>query len=346
MIEQSLQNNPNLQSALATLRSAKESVYAQEGKFFPLVQANFNPTYQRTSAVLAPVPASGASIFQLDTAQLTVAYTFDIWGLNRRTVESLEALADVQRFQVEAAYLSLTANLVVAAITEASLRGQIDATVQIIAINTKMRDTLQRQLDAGLRQSQRSGGTGGGAGAGQGDAAAVAQGAGARARPHRGAGRRLCEPWPGSDIQACGPAPARRSAGQPAVAADRAAPGRARGRGAIALGERANRRRHRQHSAVVHDQRRRRIHEYGAGASARAAESVLATGRQRHADGVRRRHAVSPASRRQGYLSGGGLDLPRHGDRRRAERRRHVARAAKRRRCVEGGVGLSNAPPR
>jgi NodT family efflux transporter outer membrane factor (OMF) lipoprotein len=64
-------------------------------------------------------------------------------------VESLEALADSQRFQVEAAYLSLTANLVVAAITEASLRGQIDATAQIIAINTKMRDTLQRQLDAG-----------------------------------------------------------------------------------------------------------------------------------------------------------------------------------------------------
>jgi len=149
LIERALENNPNLQSALATLRSAKENVYAQEGKFFPLIQANFNPTQQRTSAALAPVPSSGAGIFALDTAQLTVAYTFDVWGLNRRTVESLEALADVQRFQVEAAYLSLTANLAVAAITEASLRGQIDATVQIIGLNTKMRDTLQRQLDAG-----------------------------------------------------------------------------------------------------------------------------------------------------------------------------------------------------
>ena len=149
LIERALQNNPNLQSALASLRAARENVYAQEGKFFPLVQANFNPTYQRTSPAITPVPASGANIFALDTAQLTVAYTFDIWGLNRRTVESLEALADVQSFQVEAAYLSLTANLTVAAITEASLRGQIDATVQIIAINTKMRDTLQRQLDAG-----------------------------------------------------------------------------------------------------------------------------------------------------------------------------------------------------
>jgi NodT family efflux transporter outer membrane factor (OMF) lipoprotein len=149
LIERALQNNPNLQSALATLRSAKENVYAQEGKFFPLIQANFNPTRQQTSAALSPVPASGAGIFSLDTAQLTVAYTFDVWGLNRRTVESLEALADVQRFQVEAAYLSLTANLAIAAITEASLRGQIDATVQIIGLNTKMRDTLQRQLDAG-----------------------------------------------------------------------------------------------------------------------------------------------------------------------------------------------------
>ncbi len=149
LIERALKNNPNLQSALAALRSAKENVYAQEGKFFPLVQANFNPTRQRTSAALSAVPASGAGIFSLDTAQLTVAYTFDVWGLNRRTVESLEALADVQRFQVEAAYLSLTANLAIAAITEASLRGQIDATVQIIGLNSKMRDTLQRQLDAG-----------------------------------------------------------------------------------------------------------------------------------------------------------------------------------------------------
>jgi NodT family efflux transporter outer membrane factor (OMF) lipoprotein len=149
LIKQSLQTNPNLQSALATLQAAKEAVAAQQGKFLPFVQASFNPTQQRTSTVLSPVPVSGANIFALDTAQLTVAYTFDIWGLNRRTVESLQALADVQQFQVEAAYLTLTSNLVIAAVTEASLRDQIDATVQIIAVNTQMRDTLKRQLDAG-----------------------------------------------------------------------------------------------------------------------------------------------------------------------------------------------------
>src|SRR5690349_11040274 len=150
LIEHALQNNQTLQAALATLRATKEAVYAQEGKFFPLVQANFNPTRQRTSAALTPVPANGAQIFNLVTAQLEVAYTFDVWGLNRRTVESLEALANVQRFQAEAAYLSLTANLVVAVITEASLRGQIEATEQIIAINEKMLETIRRQFDTGF----------------------------------------------------------------------------------------------------------------------------------------------------------------------------------------------------
>jgi NodT family efflux transporter outer membrane factor (OMF) lipoprotein len=134
---------------MATLRAAKEAVYAQEGKFFPLIQANFNPTRQRTAGALSAVPASGASIFNLDTAQVQVAYTFDVWGLNRRTVESLQALADVQNFQVEAAYLTLTSNVAVAAINEASLRGQIDATNQLISINTRMVDTLRQQLKAG-----------------------------------------------------------------------------------------------------------------------------------------------------------------------------------------------------
>ncbi|MDE1973518.1 MAG: efflux transporter outer membrane subunit [Hyphomicrobiales bacterium] len=149
LIERSLNNNPNLQSAIATLRAANQAVYAQAGKFFPLVEANANPTYNRTSAALTPIPSSGATIYALHTAQLQVSYTLDIWGLNRRTVESLQAQADMQRFQVEAAYLTLVSNIAVAAINEASLRAQIEATNQIIATNTKLLDVLRRQLDTG-----------------------------------------------------------------------------------------------------------------------------------------------------------------------------------------------------
>jgi len=149
LMARALKNNPNLQSAIATLRAAKESVYAQQSKFFPLVQANFNPTRQLTASSISPVLSSAQNPFNLYTAQVQVSYTFDVWGLNRRTVESLQALADNQRFQVEAAYLTLTANIAVAAITEASLRGQIDATNELISINTKMLDILRSQLNAG-----------------------------------------------------------------------------------------------------------------------------------------------------------------------------------------------------
>lgn len=149
LIAQSLNNNPTLQAAIATLRASKQAVYAQEGKFFPLAVGNFNPTRNQTSAALAPVPSSGASIYNLYTAQVQVSYTFDVWGLNRRTVESLQALADTQRFEVEAAYLTLSASVAMAAITEASLRGQIDAANQLIAINSKMLDILHEQFNSG-----------------------------------------------------------------------------------------------------------------------------------------------------------------------------------------------------
>jgi NodT family efflux transporter outer membrane factor (OMF) lipoprotein len=149
LIQRSLKSNPNLQSAIATLRVTKEAVYAQQGKFFPVAQANFNPTRQQTSSVLAPVLNSGENPFDLHTAQVEVSYVFDVWGLNRRTVESLKALADTQNFQVEAAYLTIAANVAIAAITEASLRGQIDATNELIANNTKMLDILRHQLEVG-----------------------------------------------------------------------------------------------------------------------------------------------------------------------------------------------------
>jgi NodT family efflux transporter outer membrane factor (OMF) lipoprotein len=149
LIERSLNNNPSLQTAIANLRAARQAVYAQEGKFFPLADANFNPTRQLTAGPISPVLNSSANPFNLYTTQVAVSYTLDVWGLNRRTVESLKAQADNQRFQVEAAYLTLTANVVVAAITEASLRGQIEATNELIAAQTKMLDVLQRQLTSG-----------------------------------------------------------------------------------------------------------------------------------------------------------------------------------------------------
>jgi NodT family efflux transporter outer membrane factor (OMF) lipoprotein len=151
LVRKALDANPNLQSTLAALRLAKENVYAQQAKYFPLVQANFNPSRGLTPASLSSPLATAPvdNLFNLFTAQVLVSYTFDTWGGNRRAVESLQAVADAQRFQVEAAYLTLVANVVVAAVQEASLRAQIDATNRLIEINTKALAILHRQLQDG-----------------------------------------------------------------------------------------------------------------------------------------------------------------------------------------------------
>ena len=149
LIEQALKANPDLQGAQAALRVAWENVYAQQGSFFPGVEAGFNPTRQKIADALASPLSSGGSLYSLHTAQVTVSYVPDVFGGARRQVESLKAQADFQRFQLEAAYLTLTSNVVSAAVEEAALRGQIAATRKIIEIQSKSLDLLQKQYALG-----------------------------------------------------------------------------------------------------------------------------------------------------------------------------------------------------
>jgi NodT family efflux transporter outer membrane factor (OMF) lipoprotein len=149
LIEQALKANPDLEAAQAALRGAWENVYAQQGAYFPSVDANFNPTRQKTAEVLTSPLANGNNIYSLHTAQVAVAYVPDVFGGARRQVESLKAQADSQRFQLEAAYLTLTSNVVAAVVEEAALRGQIEATRKIIEFQSKSLGLSKSQYELG-----------------------------------------------------------------------------------------------------------------------------------------------------------------------------------------------------
>ena len=149
LIEGALKNNPNVQAAQASLRQAQELLNAQRGSYFPTVQAGLNSSRQKASATLSPPLSSGDALFNLHTAQVTVGYTLDVFGGLRREVESLQAQADSQRFLLEASYLTLSSNIVAAAVQEAGLRAQIAATKDIIDINGKSLELLRRQFAAG-----------------------------------------------------------------------------------------------------------------------------------------------------------------------------------------------------
>jgi NodT family efflux transporter outer membrane factor (OMF) lipoprotein len=139
-----------LAAAQAALRVAQQQTRAQQGAFFPMLQGSYQPSRQQNAVgTISPTLTSGAPIYTLHTAQLTVSYAPDVFGLNRRQVESLKATEDAQYFQMEAAYLTLASNIVVAAVQEASLRAQIVAQQRIVDINTQLLDNLHKQFQLG-----------------------------------------------------------------------------------------------------------------------------------------------------------------------------------------------------
>jgi NodT family efflux transporter outer membrane factor (OMF) lipoprotein len=154
LIKQALAANPNLAAAEAALRQAHELRKAGEGAFWPLVQASFNPSRNKTSGTLSPATANNALYYNLYTAQLSVTYVPDVFGATRRTVEGLLAQEEAQRFQLEAAYLTLTSGLVAAVIGEAGLRDQIAATEEIIRIQRDSLGILHRQSALGQVSGQ------------------------------------------------------------------------------------------------------------------------------------------------------------------------------------------------
>ena len=149
LVERAIKQNADLQAAQAALRAARENGTAQRGVLYPQVTTSYNTTGGKASADISPPLSNNSQYYSLTTAQVTVGYQPDLFGLNRRQVESADALARAQRFQVEATYLTLTSNVVLAALQEASIRAQIDATKQIIKIETDLLDVLRRQFGAG-----------------------------------------------------------------------------------------------------------------------------------------------------------------------------------------------------
>jgi len=149
-VQHALAHNPDLDAATAALHQAQENVAAQRATYFPSAQVSYTPARQLNAVgTLSPALNSAAQYYTLHTAQLNIAYAPDVFGLNRRTVESLQAQADNQRFQLEAARLTIAANVVNAAIQEASLRAQIEATEAIIAAETKALAILRDQARLG-----------------------------------------------------------------------------------------------------------------------------------------------------------------------------------------------------
>jgi NodT family efflux transporter outer membrane factor (OMF) lipoprotein len=150
MVENGIAHNADLQAAAAAVRVAQASALAQRSTFFPVVTGSFESSRQQVAGrSLASDAASGADLFSLHTAQLSVSFVPDIFGGKRRQLESADAQAERQGFRLEGVYLTLTSNIALAAIQEASFRGQVGVTRRMIDLQTELLKVLQRQHELG-----------------------------------------------------------------------------------------------------------------------------------------------------------------------------------------------------
>lgn len=148
-VEQALANSPTIASAQAALRQAEAESGAARGGLFPSLDAALGTSRKKASA--ATTGALTASPYTIHNASVEVGYTLDLFGGVRRGIEAQSAIADFQRYQLDATYLSLASNVVTTSIREASLRGQVRATEEISAVFQQQLDLINKQFETGAK---------------------------------------------------------------------------------------------------------------------------------------------------------------------------------------------------
>lgn len=149
IVQDGLRDSPTLAQARATLLQGREQTLAVAGGLLPQVDLNAEVGRQAMNVQVSGVkrPAIPVNIYGVGP---TVSYALDVFGAIQRQVEAQSAQADVNDYQLAAAYLALTGNITSQAITIAGLRAQIKTVEQIIADD-------QRNFD--LVKTAQAGGT-------------------------------------------------------------------------------------------------------------------------------------------------------------------------------------------
>jgi NodT family efflux transporter outer membrane factor (OMF) lipoprotein len=164
-IRQALADSPSIAEARATLEKAQADARVTRGAQFPQVDANAAAERERINLAafgfqgfpgLPPISSPTINLYQVGGS---VSYDLDLFGGRKRATEAANARAEAAARQADAAYLTLSGNVAMQAMTIASLRGQIAATRDIIADDRRVIDIIRKaEAIGGQAHSALSGG--------------------------------------------------------------------------------------------------------------------------------------------------------------------------------------------
>lgn len=147
LVKEAIAGNRSLQAARARLVQAREAVAGAASALYPQLSVGANDAEERLSAAAFGLPPSSFALpshFNLLQVGPTASYSLDLFGGTRRRIEQQSALADYQRDQLRAAYMTLTANTVLYAVQIASYRAQLKSLAEIIELDRRNLDLLRK----------------------------------------------------------------------------------------------------------------------------------------------------------------------------------------------------------
>lgn len=147
-VDQALAHNQNLAAARASVEQAEAMVEARTGARYPQIDLDASVGRQKLgSRFLGTFPKPPPFTFYAFGP--AVSYTLDYTGGIKRSVEQQRALADYQRFESQAAQISVAGNVVMQALAVAARQTEIDTMEELLDNDRRNVDMIQAAFDAG-----------------------------------------------------------------------------------------------------------------------------------------------------------------------------------------------------
>lgn len=150
VLQQAIAGSPTIEVAKAKLAQAQQAVLQARGAYYPQLDVAASAERQKGPPfALGILPSHRLPTFNLYSVGPTVSFVPDVFGLTARRVEQQGALTENQAYQLAAAQLAVTGNVVTEALTIASVNLQIDAIKEIVADDEKNLALVRQRFEAG-----------------------------------------------------------------------------------------------------------------------------------------------------------------------------------------------------
>lgn len=148
LIARGLAASPTIRAARASLGSARELALAGRGEWWPAIDAELEAGRERSN--LAGVGAAAEhALYNTFGARVSASYSVDLFGRQRRLVESLDADEAFAAENLRAARLAIAADIAATAITVASIETQIETTNTLVVTERDALELVRKRLDLG-----------------------------------------------------------------------------------------------------------------------------------------------------------------------------------------------------